>query len=100
MDKDASFAGSVLGFCLSLVFTVVQGFVIMKVWNWHMVPLVGMQAMGLGPAVGLSCLADAFMMGHTYIPAPDDSTVGLNLYRLFVKFIGLGITLLIAWIVS
>lgn len=51
---------ALLFLCLSLVIsipiTIWQGFVLTKLWAWFIVPVFGLPALGLVPAIGLAAV--------------------------------------------
>ena len=61
--------------CTFLAFAALRGFVVMKLWAWFLVPVFGLQAIGLWTAYGMALLA-ATLHPQT-VDTKDGISVGL-----------------------
>lgn len=89
-----------LAFLIPLVFvlSLVNGWVVMKLWGWHVAPTFGVQRLGIVQAAGLGTLVAYFHSGRSFQSQEElDESVVKKLAR---GFIVTGSFLLIGYILA
>lgn len=73
-----------------VLFPILNGWVLATIWQWILVPALGLPAISVPAAIGIACIAA--VLRKPLQPKDEDST------KLIVSaFANLGLALLIAW---
>jgi len=94
VEKKKATGWDALALLLLPALCVFQGFVVMRLWGWHVVPVFGWPPLRLGHAVGLHTLFGILKMRSS----PDD---GKSLAHTFtVALAAYAIALLTGWLAT
>lgn len=93
-NEEQKTLGDILGFLTLPLLVLLDGYVIMRVWTWHVTPVFGVPLLTLGHAIGL----DVLLMYAKYTNAPRDKTDERSILNMAVaRAFSSGCFLLIAW---
>ena len=78
----------------------IQAWAIKTIWNWHAVSVLGLPALGMWTAFGLSCLFSAFMLSSVALPNSKDEEWGTIMARIVGKWLGYGLLTWLAYLAT
>ena len=91
--KEANGVEALLVFLLIPLVVVLDGFVVVKLWSWHVMPTFHLPAVTMGHAIGITCLFNLMRVSFSH-PENDSSATKRSLLSLFYALL----CLLIGWL--